>query len=146
MKKILLFVLILGLSCKAKDTMVADKALYTFDFVDKEQLYDVTSMAEAQQKLVFVDIYADWCLPCKIMDKESFKDKRLGEYYNERFVSYKVDGEKDSGPLIAELYDVKVYPTLLYLDVRGNLLIKKEGQANTNELYDLADKAVALAE
>ncbi|NNF20813.1 MAG: thioredoxin fold domain-containing protein, partial [Saprospiraceae bacterium] len=90
------------------------------------------------------DIYTDWCLPCKMMDEEVFSDKELGKYYRDNFICYKVDAEKANGPDLVFLYDVQVYPTLLFLDHNGRVLIRKKGAAFQSEMYDLADEAMSL--
>ena len=79
------------------------------------------------------------------MDKDVFTDKRLGEFFNENFVSAKVNAEKGSGPLIADLYKVPGFPTLLFLDQSGKVLVQKSGLAYQREMYELAEKAIELA-
>jgi len=79
------------------------------------------------------------------MNEEVFTDKRLGKFYNENFVSYKVNAEKESGPIIAELYKVAGYPTLLFLDHKGKVLLKKNGVAYSREMYELAEEALAIS-
>ena len=77
--------------------------------------------ADDEDKLVFVDVYTTWCGPCKVMAETVFPDHEVGEYFNERFVSFKLDAEDVSidGPRIANTYDVGAYPTLLFLNPDG---------------------------
>ncbi|MES2455806.1 MAG: thioredoxin family protein [Bacteroidota bacterium] len=35
--------------------------------------------ADKQHKLIFVDVYTDWCVPCKRMDKEVFSLAEVGK-------------------------------------------------------------------
>jgi len=141
----LLILLSLFFSCKSsKSNQDNSSSPYSFDFHKADSLTDVIEAAEKVDKLVFLDIYTDWCLPCKVMDEEVFTDERLGDYFNTHFVSHKVDAEKNAGPLIADLYKVKGYPTLLFLDLNGRILVQKRGSVGYNEMYDLADQALAL--
>lgn len=117
---------------------------YTFDFINAETLSDAIEAADENDKLVFLDIYTDWCLPCKVMDEEVFTNKKLGEYFNSHFVSYKVNAEIGTGSMIADLYDVNGFPTLLFLDLNGRILVKNQGSVDYREMYDLADEALAL--
>ena len=80
------------------------------------------SEAQATDRQVFVDVYTEWCAPCKIMDRTVFPDDRVGDYFNSRFVSVKIDAEDEviDGPLIANTYEVGSYPTLLFLHADGS--------------------------
>ncbi|WP_316799634.1 thioredoxin family protein [Pedobacter frigidisoli] len=56
---------------------------------------DAQNEAKNQQKLVFIDFYTDWCVPCKRMDVEIFPDKNVGALYNKLFINIKVNAEKE---------------------------------------------------
>lgn len=144
---ICLLVFILGVSsCKrSKQSTIASENPYTFAFVESDMLSEVLDVAIEEDKLLFLDIYTDWCLPCQIMNQEVFTDKRLGNFYNENFISYKVNAEKKSGPIVADLYKVAGYPTLLFLDHKGKVILKKYGVAYSREMYELAEEAIAIS-
>lgn len=125
---------------KPKIERVYDNA---FDFYTADELDLVLSLAKKEEKLVFVDIYASWCLPCQLMDDDVFTDAALGAYYNEHFVSYKQDVEHGDGPIIKFNYDVSILPTLLFLDADGNELVRKTGAAYPTEMRRLAKEAMA---
>ena len=78
-----------------------------------------------------------------MMDEDVFPDKGISELLNDNFVSYKVDAEKGNGPNLATLFQVVAYPTLLFLDEKGNVLVRKEGSAYHSELRTLAEEAMA---
>ena len=84
---------------------------------------DVLIEAKQKKKVVFVDVYTEWCGPCKLMEKNVFSDEQVGKYYNVNFICYKLDGEKGEGPEIVKKYGIKGYPTCLYLDEDGKLYI-----------------------
>ena len=116
---------------------------YAVNFSKTTKLSSAMDKAKREGKLVFVDIYTDWCAPCKMMDKDVFMDKGIGDYLNDNFVSIKVNAEKGTGPNISQLYGVQVYPTLLFLDVDGRVLTRKDGAAYHSELRRLGDTAMA---
>lgn len=78
--------------------------------------------AKSENKLVFMDCYTSWCGPCKLMASKEFVQEKAGEYFNPRFVSVKIDMEKGEGVELRKRYDVNAYPTLLVLNVKGELL------------------------
>lgn len=88
---------------------------------------ELLDAARKQRKLIFVDVYTDWCPPCKQMDKEIFPLKEVGDTYNSMFLNYRLDAEKGEGVAIAGKYSVKAYPTYLYLNAEGTLLHRAVG-------------------
>lgn len=82
---------------------------------------DVLALAKSENKLVFVDIYTSWCVPCKKMSEEVFVNKKVGEKYNANFINYKIDAEKGEGFEIARNYNIRAYPTYLFVDGNGTL-------------------------
>ncbi|MGB1241026.1 MAG: thioredoxin family protein [Chitinophagales bacterium] len=98
------------------------------------------ALAEAQKtnKPIFLDAYASWCKPCKMMNKEVFPQTNVGNYFNENYVSIKIDMEKGEGPEIAKKYGVKVFPTFFFINPQGEALHKSAG-------YQVPDKFIQLA-
>ena len=148
----ILFSLLFGLlfvfsSCKStKSPKILESApvvdQFAFDFVYEDDLKTVLKQAERENKLVFVDIYTTWCLPCKMMNQDVFTHEPTADVINKSFISYKVNAEKDNGPIMAFNYDVVTYPTLLFLDAQGNVLERKEGSAYHKELLSMAQSAL----
>ena len=106
-------------------------------------LTEVIDRAKEKDKLVFIDMIADWCAPCKLMEDEVYTYQPLYEFMNKNFISYRLDIEKDNGPNIAFLYNVKTLPTLLFLDTNGRILVKKEGSVDITTFMDLANQALS---
>ena len=92
--------------------------------------------AKSENKLVFMDCYTSWCGPCKLMASKEFVQEKAGEYFNPRFVSVKIDMEKGEGVELRKRYDVNAYPTLLVLNVKGELLCRHAGYLSVDELID----------
>lgn len=90
---------------------------------------DALAEAKRQDKKVFVDVYTTWCGPCIVMQENVFPQPEVGEFFNARFVNFKLDAEDESidGPEIAARYDIREYPTYLVLDSDG----KELDRANT---------------
>lgn len=101
--------------------------------------------AKKQNKPIFVDVYTTWCGPCKLMAKEAFPDKAVGELFNANFVSYQIDAEKGEGLAVAKQYNVTAYPTSLFVSADGNLIQRTVGYGGIKGLLDEAGKAVEAA-
>jgi len=88
--------------------------------------YSGQSMEEilASGKPIFIDFYADWCAPCKQLDRETFSDSRV-QAKSEAFYFLKVDCTKPDAATRAfmSLHQVTGMPTLI--------IIKPDGQEIT---------------
>lgn len=76
--------------------------------------------AKKESKLLFIDCYTTWCGPCKMMIRDVFSLKMVGDYFAPRFVSIKFDMEKGEGLELRKKFDVKAYPTFLIIDPQKN--------------------------
>lgn len=88
-------------------------------FQGTDSISEAVALAAKEGKMVFVDVYAVWCGPCKMLNSKIFSDKKVGDYMNKNFVNVKVDGERGEGPSVVRNYRVQGYPTLLILDGAG---------------------------
>lgn len=144
----LIFLLALGIfSCNSSRETIHEQNNfgsndYEVDFLKTNDLYAVLDRAERENKLVYIDIGTKWCLPCKMMKEDVYTDKGIGEYMNDNFISYMVDAEKANGPNMTVIFDVKSFPTLLFLDTKGRVLERKVGAAYHTELRNLGDLAL----
>ncbi|MCF8241518.1 MAG: DUF255 domain-containing protein [Melioribacteraceae bacterium] len=50
--------------------------------------------AKAENKLLLVDFYTDWCGWCKKMDANTYTDKSVIDFLNKNFVAVKINPEK----------------------------------------------------
>lgn len=94
--------------------------------------------AKAEKKLIFMDCFTTWCGPCKMMSKDIFPQEIVGNYMNPNFVSIKIDMEKGEGIELAKTYDVKAFPTLLFINTDGKVVHRATGASKAEEFVEQA--------
>lgn len=119
---LILITLVLTLSSYS-DTPYRKKGISFF----KGSWEEALAKAKKENKYVFVDFYATWCAPCKKLKRTSFKDPKVGEYYNKNFINVTIDAESREGIKIARRYGVSSYPTLIITDYNGKPRTKTTG-------------------
>jgi thiol-disulfide isomerase/thioredoxin len=98
--------------------------------------------ASVLNKPVFIDCYTVWCGPCKYLSSDVFPDKRVGDFYNEKFICLQIDMEKGEGLEIAKKYEIKSYPTLLFLDANGEVMHRDMGSRSVDNFIKLGETAL----
>ena len=89
--------------------------------------------AKAENKLVFVDTYTSWCMPCKYMANTIFPKPEMGAYLNPRFVCVKYNTEEGEGAEIMKRYEISAFPTFLILNTKGEVQHRIVGGSETVE-------------
>lgn len=118
MKKTLI-TLLFGLTL-ATGTVTAQTNFRNIDF------NEALKQSQAENKLVFIDFYTDWCGPCRKMSKEVFPQKQVGDFFNAQFVCIKLNAEKE-GKALAQQFNIKAYPTFIIADQQGNAKVTITG-------------------
>ena len=98
---------------------------------------DILKKAKAEKKVIFLDAYASWCGPCKLLQKRVFTQRSVGDFYNSKFINVKMDMERGEGPSLAQVYPLEAYPTLLFIDGNGRVLKKVIGYKTPEELIEI---------
>lgn len=110
-------------------------------WLESERLMPVLEEAQRQKKPVFVEFYASWCTPCKVMEEEVFSHPEAYQYVNQHFLAFRTDFDSPSGRTIAEIYEVKTLPTVLFLNPQGVVLQRKTGMLTLTTLRSIGDAA-----
>ena len=101
-------------------------------------------LSEKENKLIFMDCYADWCGPCKNMERNVFTQKAVGDFFNSNFICMKCNMEKnEAGRQQRDRFDVVAYPTLLFISKEGFVTQRRTGFASADTLIAFAKRAMA---
>lgn len=102
---------------------------------------NILAKAKKENKLVFIDAYASWCGPCKLMAKNIFPLQAVGDYYNGHFINAKIDMEKGEGVDLAKKYNVKAFPTYLFINGNGEEVHRTLGYVEEKDFIQFAKDA-----
>lgn len=98
-------------------------------FVESYQKGYNQALAEGKPMLVFFT--AEWCQFCHQMAEEAFTDEQAVSL-SQRFICILVDADAESD--ICELFQVRSYPTIVFLSPKGAPLNRMIGKKPTHQL------------
>lgn len=107
---------------------------------------EALAASKREGKPIFVDAYAEWCGPCKRMAAQTFPDPKVGAFFNTNFLCLKIDMEKRENATFVSKFPVSAYPTLLFIDENGALVMKQTGAQGVEGLLELGKKALGKAD
>lgn len=103
------------------------------------------AQARKTRKPIFVDFYATWCGPCKMLDEYTYTDKAFIQE-SRKWVMVKLDAEANKeNARLAEKYQVSGYPTLTYLKPDGKAVASSVGYWDAKGLIKQMKAAAAKA-
>lgn len=111
--------------------------------------------AKDSNKLIFVDLYADWCVPCRIMDANTYSDPTVASILNTKFIPVKLDA--DSQDTIAcdgkrktvqrcyfDVWNLSVLPAFVLIAPKGLSILTIKDSFTAEEmkylLYQILEK------
>ncbi|GEM_PF-1429521 len=107
---------------------------------------EVIAKAKSEKKLIFADCYTTWCGPCRMLSKQVFPQKEVGDYFNANFINVKIDCEKGEGVDLKNKFGVSAFPTMLFIDPSNEKVLHRVvGFRPAEELIKEAQAAPAEA-
>ena len=121
-------------------------------------LEDAVYLQESDPRNIIMDVYTNWCGPCKLLDRNTFANKDVANYINENFYAVKFNAEgndivnfkgytfenpnydpakanrRNSSHQLTQALRVSAYPTIVFLDKSNNLLHRLRGYKTPKQL------------
>lgn len=95
------------------------------------------ALAAKENKKVLVDVYTDWCVWCKKMDKEVYTDEQIYSIIEKNYVAVKynpegqelvtINNEQMNGGMFTQAMGISGYPCTLIFGADGKPVTKIDG-------------------
>ena len=117
------------------------------------------AFAKIQQepRKVLIDVYTDWCGWCKVMDRETFKNKAVVDYINRKYYAVKLNAEQKKAITLGDkkfefqeeggrgIHQLALaltnnqpsYPTTVFLDDKFNMIQPLPGYMKAKEFHQI---------
>lgn len=121
-------------------------------------LEKAVALQKQAPKKIMMDVYTSWCGPCKMLDKNTFQNADVVDYVNKHYYAVKFNAEgnesvdfkgktfsnpgykpelakrRNSQHQLAGYFQVSAYPTIVFMDEKGDLIAPIRGYKNPNQL------------
>ena len=96
-----------------------------------------------------MDVYTNWCGPCKLLDKNTFHNADVVDYINEHFYAVKFNGEgndelsfkgksfsnpnydpakaqrRNSAHQLTRYFGLRAYPSIVFIDENQEMIVSR---------------------
>lgn len=83
-------------------------------------LQESIAKARAEDKMILVDVSAEWCGSCRKLDNEVFANEIVKKAINEKFIFSRIEMETPEGEDFLQKRNTRGVPNLWVLDSNGN--------------------------
>ncbi|WP_296313725.1 thioredoxin fold domain-containing protein [Winogradskyella sp. UBA3174] len=135
----------------SKDTNTADK-------INWITIEEAIALQKKEPRKIMMDVYTNWCGPCKMLDKNTFQNPDVVEYMNKNYYAVKFNGEgnasvtfkdktfgnpnydpakanrRNSAHEFANYLKVSAYPTMVFFDEEANYITPITGYLKPQQL------------
>lgn len=119
---------------------------------------EAMELQQKEPRKIIMDVYTNWCGPCKMLDKNTFRNKDVVNYINKNYYAVKFNGEgnatvtykdntftnpqydpakakrRNSAHQFARYMRVNAYPTLVFFDENGDFITPIKGYQTPQQL------------
>lgn len=119
---------------------------------------EALELQKKEPKKIIMDVYTNWCGPCKMLDKYTFHNEDVVDYINKHFYAVKFNGEgnnsvaykdktfsnpnydpakanrRNSAHQFTRYLKVRAYPTMVFFDEEGNYITPVSGYLKPQQI------------
>jgi len=119
---------------------------------------EAVELQKKNPKKIMMDVYTNWCGPCKMLDKNTFHNKDVADYVNKHYYAVKFNAEGDesinfkektyinpnydpakankrnSVHQLARFFSIRSYPTIVFLGEDAEFLTPVIGYKKPQQL------------
>lgn len=119
---------------------------------------EAIELQKTAPKKIIMDVYTNWCGPCKMLDKNTFGNEDVANYVNEHFYAVKFNAEgnvpvtykdktfgnpnydvtkanrRNSAHEFSRFLKVSAYPTMVFFDEEANYITPITGYLKPKQL------------
>lgn len=121
-------------------------------------LDEALALQKKAPKKIMMDVFTNWCGPCKMLDKNTFQNKDVANYVNKHYYAVKFNGEgnetvnyngktfnngsykpelanrRNSVHALTLYLQVSAYPTIVFFDEEGKVITPLRGYQKPQQL------------
>jgi thioredoxin-like negative regulator of GroEL len=97
-----------------------------------QDLKQASAAAQQANLPMFIDFWADWCAPCKVMDAEVYTDPRVIRAFEGRIIGVRL--HFDLQPDLTRRFNVPALPFLVFTNSYGTALLYQRGIIEAEDL------------
>ena len=126
--------------------------------IDWMSLEQALEMQKKNPKNIIIDVYTNWCGPCKLLDKNTFQNKKVADFINKYYyaVKFNADGNevisfddrefanpnykpalanrRNGNHQLTRYLGVTAYPTIVFLDTKSDVIYNLKGYNTPSQI------------
>jgi len=111
---------------------------------------DGLAKGRTENKPIFVEFYAEWCIFCKKFQQETIKDQKVARMLSENFVYVRLNAENSESRVryngkslsnveLTQAFGINAYPSLVFLDSKGQPITMLSGFVPPHQFIPVLD-------